>query len=221
MVSSSVPVAIVFMPASVAPMISPPAPIVAPGQSSLQPGVVPFAQASTPLIAWPATPVSVTTARSRTFASSRPGRAHSAILRAIGEEGERAPGLARPRARWLPDALLEELTSDPALAFPSGSDRPVPAGATTIVAPTEVSAGPETASPTDPARSAVPDGPMARRESPDRSSGLADLLLAAGLCGLGAGLKTGRRGARGRRTSESNFPSDPDLRPKIRSGSGK
>jgi hypothetical protein len=102
-----------------------------------------------------------------------------------------------PRARRLPDALLDDLTIDPARSTSAQEDRPDSARITLNVGPGLVSIDGMTPVPTPTNGPALPAGPMGRRGSSDRSARLAELLLAIGLCGFGAGFHANRHRSAG------------------------
>jgi hypothetical protein len=124
--------------------------------------------------------------------------ARSLILQAIGEDGGPGPAPARPRTERLADGLLDELVADPVLIRPREADRLVVVRAPAMPPGVEARAervanvAGEVRLPT------IPAGPMSRRESHRRPAGLAELLLAAGFCGFGAGLRAARRDEEGR-----------------------
>jgi hypothetical protein len=126
------------------------------------------------------------------------GLARSVILRAIDEDDGR--GLApihRPTER-LPEVWLDELSSDPVVARSRESDRLIVVRSPSMKESRRARAAGDTAGPDVLPLAATPAGPLSRRVSPRRSAGLAELLLAAGFCGFGAGRRASRRATEAR-----------------------
>ena len=130
--------------------------------------------------------------------------ARSIILRAIDEEG--GLGLSDPRTERLPDGLLDELISDPFLVGPGAADGPIVVPTTVTSVAWRAVSGRDALVPGPLRLATIPAGPLARRESSRRPAGLADLLLAAGLCSFGAGLRASRRTVEERRAGRADAP---------------
>jgi Bacterial Ig-like domain (group 3) len=157
-------------------------------QILLASSVSPLAPVTTILIGQPALPQS---AAGRVDA----GLARSVILRAIGvDDGSGAVPIS-PRRERLPEMLLDELIADPVLAHSRELDRLIDVRASSLADNGPVRAGRGQVVPDVLPLGAVPAGPLSRREATRQSAGIGGIVLAAGLCGFGAGLRAARSSA--------------------------
>jgi hypothetical protein len=179
-----------------------------PGGVLSRPG--PVARASTSLLVQSASPRPAAGFAAPQAVAACADVARSPILQAIAEEGGRGTVLARPRTGRLADGLLDELIADPVMIRPREADRLVVVRAPAMPPGVETRAerGADVAGAGR--HSVIPAGPMSRRESPRRSAGLAELLLAAGFCGFGAGLRAARRTEEGRGCCRAPNADDTD-----------
>ncbi len=161
----------------------------------------------TSLIAQAASPRPATGPAAQPAFADRADLARSVILEVIGADEGRRPGPIRPATDRLPDVLLDDLISDPVLARFQESDPLIVAAAPSMTEARPARAGRGEVTPDVLPLAAIPAGPMSRRESARRSAGLADVLLAAGFCGFGSGLRAARRAAEGR----GSLRGTPDL----------